>query len=91
MYLACGESDFLYDVNQEMVDSMKQNGVGVTFFEHGPGDHNWIFWDQWIQRALDWLLKKIKLIETADFRLPKAYFWHRLWSVVFYLIIEFER
>ena len=27
----------------------------------------------------------------TDFGLPKAYFLHRLWSVVFYLIIEFER
>lgn len=59
IYLACGESDFLYQVNQEMADSMKQNGIGVTF-EHGPGDHNWIFWDHWIQRALTWLFEEDK-------------------------------
>ncbi|MFS0962141.1 esterase family protein, partial [Enterococcus durans] len=26
--------------------------------EQGPGDHNWIFWDQWIQRALVWLMEE---------------------------------
>ena len=31
IYLACGESDFLYQANQEMTDSLKTNGIGVTF------------------------------------------------------------
>lgn len=31
IYLACGESDFLYQANQEMTDSLKANGIGVTF------------------------------------------------------------
>ena len=57
IYLACGESDFLYQANQEMTDSLKANGIGVTF-EHGPGEHNWVFWDQWIQRALEWLFEE---------------------------------
>ena len=57
IYLACGESDFLYQANQEMTDSLKANGIGVTF-EHGPGEPNWVFWDQWIQRALDWLFEE---------------------------------
>lgn len=57
IYLACGESDFLYQANQEMTDSLKANGIGVTF-EHGPGEYNWVFWDQWIQRALEWLFEE---------------------------------
>ncbi|GKS56385.1 esterase [Enterococcus sp. DIV0765f] len=57
MYLACGESDFLYQANQEMVEILKENNIDVTF-EHGPGEHDWIFWDQWIQRALAWLFNK---------------------------------
>ena len=40
-----------------MTDSLKTNGIGVTF-EHGPGEHNWVFWDQWIQRALEWLFEE---------------------------------
>ena len=56
-YMACGESDFLYQANQEMVSAMQEQGLAVTF-EQGPGDHNWIFWDQWIQRALAWLMEE---------------------------------
>ncbi|MGM0126178.1 esterase [Enterococcus sp. AZ194] len=52
-YLACGEEDFLYLANQEVVSKMKENNLPVTF-EHGPGNHTWEFWDQWIQRALEW-------------------------------------
>lgn len=56
-YMACGESDFLYQANQEMVSAMQEQGLAVTF-EQGPGDHNWVFWDQWIQRALVWLMEE---------------------------------
>ncbi|MFR8858872.1 MAG: esterase family protein, partial [Enterococcus faecium] len=42
---------------QEMVSAMQEQGLAVTF-EQGPGDHNWIFWDQWIQRALVWLMEE---------------------------------
>lgn len=55
--MVCGESDFLYQANQEMVSAMQEQGLAVTF-EQGPGDHNWIFWDQWIQRALAWLMEE---------------------------------
>lgn len=54
IYLACGESDFLYQANEEMAAAIREKGMDVTF-EHGPGEHNWVFWDQWIQRALSWL------------------------------------
>ena len=56
IFLACGESDFLFTANQEMAEVIKENGLAVTF-EHGPGEHNWIFWDEWIQRAFVWLFE----------------------------------
>lgn len=56
IFLACGESDFLFTANQEMAEAIKENGLAVTF-EHGPGEHNWIFWDEWIQRAFGWLFE----------------------------------
>ena len=37
--MALGESDFLYQANQEMVSAMQEQGLAVTF-EQGPGDHN---------------------------------------------------
>ena len=56
-FIWLGESDFLYQANQEMVSAMQEQGLAVTF-EQGPGDHNWVFWDQWIQRALVWLMEE---------------------------------
>ncbi|WP_218657983.1 alpha/beta hydrolase [Enterococcus thailandicus] len=56
IFLACGESDFLFTANQEVAEVIKENGLAVTF-EHGPGEHNWIFWDEWIQRAFVWLFE----------------------------------
>jgi S-formylglutathione hydrolase FrmB len=29
-------------------------GLPLTY-EAGPGAHNWAYWDQQIQRVLDWL------------------------------------
>lgn len=29
-YMACGESDFLYQANQEMVSAMQEQGLAVT-------------------------------------------------------------
>ena len=43
-----------------MAEILKENNIDVTF-EHGPGEHDWIFWDQWIQRALAWLFNKRRL------------------------------
>ncbi|MFV0560910.1 MAG: alpha/beta hydrolase [Enterococcus sp.] len=56
-YFACGEEDFLYGANQVMVQKIADAGLPVVF-EHGPGEHNWIFWDKWIQRVLEWFFTK---------------------------------
>ncbi|MGX7133452.1 alpha/beta hydrolase [Enterococcus songbeiensis] len=53
-FLACGTEDFLYTSNQYFVKQARGKGLDVTY-EEGPGEHNWIFWDQWIQRVLTWL------------------------------------
>ncbi|MDH6364856.1 putative tributyrin esterase [Enterococcus sp. PF1-24] len=54
IYLACGTEDFLYGANQGMHQAMEKLKVAHTF-EEGPGDHNWQFWDEWIQRGLAWM------------------------------------
>lgn len=55
-FLACGTEDFLYPASQFMAAKLGEKDWEVTF-EEGPGEHNWIFWDQWIQRVLEWMLK----------------------------------
>ena len=54
VYMACGVSDNLLDVNRDMAAFLKENGVNVTF-EEGPGSHEWDFWDRYIKKAIDWL------------------------------------
>lgn len=57
IFLACGEQDMLFEANQEMSKKLTAFGVEHTF-ESGAGDHNWVFWDRWIQRALVWMFEK---------------------------------
>ncbi|MFC4770717.1 alpha/beta hydrolase [Enterococcus hermanniensis] len=56
-FLACGTEDDLYPASQYMAHKLEQNKLDVTF-EEGPGKHDWIFWDAWIQRVLEWLNEK---------------------------------
>jgi putative tributyrin esterase len=54
LYLACGLEDELYDMNVKFRDYANSHSVDLTY-EEGPGGHSWDFWDQYIQRALEWL------------------------------------
>lgn len=53
-YLCCGEQDMLLSANQQMAQALEQAQASYTF-ETGPGEHDWVFWDEWIQKALAWL------------------------------------
>ncbi|MHC5249147.1 alpha/beta hydrolase [Enterococcus sp. LJL90] len=57
IFLACGTEDPLYAASAGMSGQMTKLGVAHTF-EEGPGEHNWIFWDQWIQRVLEWFFEE---------------------------------
>lgn len=54
IYMACGEEDGLFEVNEKLKDAFLDLGYDVTW-EEGPGGHDWIFWDTYIKRVLDWL------------------------------------
>ncbi len=54
LYACCGTEDFLYEENQSFRNHAAQSNLALTY-EEGPGSHNWGFWDQWIQRVLQWL------------------------------------
>lgn len=53
-FVCCGKEDGLFPASQYFVHKAGQRDLDVTF-EDGPGVHNWDFWDQWIQRVLEWL------------------------------------
>ena len=54
MYLCCGTEDGLVTANRDFRDFLNENGVDLTYVE-GPGKHDWVFWDTFIKKVLDWL------------------------------------
>ncbi len=56
-YMACGTEDFGITVNVAMRDLLIKNDYDVTW-EQGPGAHTWIFWNEYLERAILWLMKR---------------------------------
>lgn len=54
LYQCCGTEDALYPMNVEMREKLLAAGI-VPTWQDGPGDHNWAYWDENIQRVLAWL------------------------------------
>jgi S-formylglutathione hydrolase FrmB len=57
IYMWCGTEDFLYQDNIRMRDHLKELQIPVTY-EETPGDHQWKYWDEKIQRVLEWMFQK---------------------------------
>ena len=55
LYVACGQSDFLYDANLEFVDKLKKSRVDVTWVSVEGYEHEWRFWDMQIEDFMKWL------------------------------------
>lgn len=53
-YVCCGTEDYLYQDSLTFRDRAADKGLYLTY-EEGPGEHDWAFCDEWIQRVLDWL------------------------------------
>jgi Predicted esterase len=56
IYLACGTEDRLIDVNHKFRDFLTAEGVDHTY-EESNGIHDWKFWDEYIEKVLNWLEK----------------------------------
>lgn len=54
LYQCCGTEDFLYQDNRRFKELAMSLGLDLTY-EEGPGEHEWGYWDQQIQRVLNWL------------------------------------
>lgn len=54
LFIACGTEDFLYQDNKKFVSFLNQRNIKHTYFE-SPGNHDWAFWDYYIQKILAWL------------------------------------
>ncbi len=56
IYSACGTEDFLYGSNVKFRGFMENSDFDYTYGE-GPGIHNWVFWNEWVEKAIKWALE----------------------------------
>lgn len=55
LYLSCGEEDFLFELNTQYRDALSRMNVAFTWSQTPGYGHEWRFWNQEIERFLDWL------------------------------------
>lgn len=55
IFMCIGTEDFLYEMNQNYRKKLESLNYDLTYHE-APGIHDWKFWDEYIQRALEWML-----------------------------------
>lgn len=56
LYQACGTEDFLYQMNLNARKRLTEMGAEITYSETQGAMHNWDYWNQEINRILDWML-----------------------------------
>jgi putative tributyrin esterase len=57
IFMACGTEDFLLDRNRDLHRFFSENGIAHEYRE-SAGVHNWAFWDEYIEKAFEWLYGK---------------------------------
>ena len=55
LYMCCGTEDMLINENRSFHQFLLDHDVAHTYVE-GPGSHDWQFWNEYIEKVLDWLL-----------------------------------
>jgi len=58
IYFACGTEDSLIENNRKFRDFLCLENVEHTYIE-SPGIHDWKFWDEYIEKAMEWLVNKL--------------------------------
>ena len=54
LFVACGTEDYLIEGNERFLEVAARQGHAVETVLR-PGAHTWEFWDEQIQRVLEWL------------------------------------
>lgn len=54
IFQCCGTEDFLYEGNLNFKKVIEKMNFDYHF-EEGPGSHEWGYWDQMIQKVINWL------------------------------------
>lgn len=56
LFMMCGTEDFLIGENRRFKAFLEQAGIDLTYSE-SSGIHNWKFWNENLEPAIQWLLK----------------------------------
>lgn len=54
IYFACGSEDFWLHANQEFVRWLDNQDIDFKFVKDS-GNHDWLFWNKYIKKVLNWL------------------------------------
>ncbi|WP_234118078.1 alpha/beta hydrolase [Clostridium hydrogenum] len=55
IYMACGTEDFLLNENRKFHSFLTSENIEHTY-EEGPGIHDWTFWNEYIEKAIEWTI-----------------------------------
>ncbi|MBR2990267.1 MAG: hypothetical protein IKF51_02250 [Solobacterium sp.] len=55
IYASCGDQDFLYAADKAFAEELKALGADVTWEETAGYGHEWRFWDEQVEKFLDWI------------------------------------
>lgn len=56
LFLACGTEDSLLEANRKLDGLLKRNEIPHIYRE-SPGQHDWKFWNHWLNPAFEWMSK----------------------------------
>lgn len=56
LFIAIGTDDWHLPINRSFMEKIKNLDFNVTYIED-EGDHLWQYWDEHIEKAIDWMLK----------------------------------
>lgn len=56
LYMACGVDDYIFKSCEAMKNDLTSQGVKVHWVAD-EGVHDWVFWDKYIEKSIDWMLE----------------------------------
>ncbi|AQR96202.1 alpha/beta hydrolase [Clostridium saccharoperbutylacetonicum] len=67
LYMACGTEDFLIEEVRKYQAFLGKENIDITYVE-SPGEHDWLFWNEHINKILEWLPleKESSYISSGD-------------------------
>lgn len=58
IYFACGRQDYVFQYNVDMKNELQNAGIDIHWVED-QGEHEWTFWDPYIEIAIDWCFDNV--------------------------------